>query len=92
MIFIEREKETFSWDVYIFHFHPPTPARGGYHFEILGEKYVERKKKRKGKRGGKGEKREKINKGKNYDKICYIRGENPLNSPNLYGTYLGEKI
>ena len=44
---------------------------------MKGKRKAGEKKRKKGKAGGKGgTKREKINKGKNYDKICYIRGEN----------------
>ena len=51
------------------------------HFEFLGKNLMKGKRKegekrrKKGKKGEeKGEKREKIRKGKNYDKICYLSG------------------
>ena len=43
--------------------------------KIFGNKYDEREKKRRGKRRKRRGKRRKIYKGKNYDKICNLRGE-----------------
>ena len=60
----------------------------------FGEKYDAREKGEKGKKGEeRGRKRErKINKGKNYDRICYIRGEKLYIFPQSVQHQLGKKI
>ena len=45
----------------------------------------------KGKRKAGEKKREKINKGNNYDKICYLRGENRYIFPQSVQYLLGRK-
>ena len=47
-----------------------------------------KKKEKKEKKGKRGENREKINKGKNYDKIGYLGGGGGTFSSNRYGTYI----
>ena len=52
-----------------------------------------KKRRRKKKKKGKGEERgKKERKRKNYDQICNLRWTKNIFSPNLYGTYSGEKI
>ena len=75
-------------DIY-FPFYP-APRGGDIIFKILGKKYEEREKKRRGKRRKK-KKREKINKVKNYDKLCYLRGEKRFIFPQSVRYLLGGK-
>ena len=64
-------------------------------FKVFGKKYGERERKEEGekreKRRKKGKKRVKINKEKNYDKICYSRGGKGYISPQSVWYVLGGK-
>ena len=72
-----------------FPFYPPRPPHWGggniffFHFGKVYDESGGKGEKREINKGVKGEKREQINKGKTYDKICYLGGDTRVYFPPI---------